>query len=302
MKNKFNINKINFLIVGAARSGSTTLYDYLKIHPDIYLPDLKEPHFFSGVSPMINTKEEYIGIFNNYQGESAVGEASTSYLFVPSTAKNIFDNLGKIKIIIILRNPVDRAYSTWLQSHDHRDIENLSFEDALKMEESRYQNRHELYFWPSVMYFRAGLYFEQVNRYINTFGKENIYVLIFEEFIKNPIFYCKRIYSFLNVNDSYTPPIMIKNKYSKPRIQFLYDFISPPPKLFLSLYKKFPNKIRQYIYLLVSKIHKANRNDAVKKQPLSTDTRKELQNKYYENIKKLEELLERDLSIWYKDN
>jgi len=152
-----NIKLPNFLIVGAPKSGTTSLYYYLKEHPEIYMSKLKEPHFFSkecknlpfrgpkdeslGSTKYMNlTWEDYQNLFKGAITYKAVGEASADYLYYfKCSIKNIKKYLGNPKIIIILRNPIERAFSAYL--HMLRDgREYLSFREALHMEEERKKN------------------------------------------------------------------------------------------------------------------------------------------------------------------
>ena len=107
----------NFLIVGAQKSGTTSLFHYLRRHPKIFLSPIKEPAYFSkyrGSVPFKNkkpTKEQYLELFQNVKDESAIGEVSTPYLFDQDSATNIYKTIPNAKIIIILRDPTERAYS-----------------------------------------------------------------------------------------------------------------------------------------------------------------------------------------------
>ena len=106
-----------FFIVGAPKSGTTLLYNYLKQHPKVFLPSRKEPHFFSQsyhnfrLAPPVSTKDAYLEIFKNTENFKAIGEASTNYLSDPETAYLIKNQLPNSKIIISIRNPIDRSFS-----------------------------------------------------------------------------------------------------------------------------------------------------------------------------------------------
>lgn len=290
---------MNFLIVGAARSGSTSLYDYLNQHPDIFMPAMKEPHYFSGTSQIVQSDEDYLALFQELNGEKMVGEASTSYLVVPETAQKIFHSLGKIKIIILLRNPANRAFSNWHLAHLHKKRETLSFEEALDKEAERYKNRNNLFYWPGVMYFRSGLYFEQVKRYLDTFGKENVKILIFEEFIEQPAEWTKAVYQFLGVDPTFTPQFVQNNAAHQPKNPGLYNFLTTPPSFMIRFYNSLPKAIKNLVYNFLSKLHRSNRKPIQNKQGINPETYRTLMEKYLPDIKKLEDLLARDLSIWY---
>src|SRR3954462_1224231 len=124
------IRKPNFLIVGAAKSGTTSLFEYLRGHPDVFMPDVKEASYFAGAG--VKNEADYLALFREAGPARAVGEASGAYLYLPDTARAIHDLLGpRVRIIVILRNPIDMAYSLW--GHMVREGgEQLGFFDALE--------------------------------------------------------------------------------------------------------------------------------------------------------------------------
>ena len=140
----------NFLVIGAAKSGTSSLYMYLKQHPEIYMSPIKEPHFFSfddeskmtkgpgdPIHKAITNFDDYQAQFDGVTDEKAIGEASTSYLYRPEAPGRIHAMLPDAKLIVILRNPVDRAFSAYM--HVVRDKRETSkdFAEALSKEESR---------------------------------------------------------------------------------------------------------------------------------------------------------------------
>ncbi|MFC1812830.1 sulfotransferase domain-containing protein, partial [Thermodesulfobacteriota bacterium] len=185
----------NFLIVGAAKSGTTSLYSYLNQHPDIFMPKWKELSFFIGdpAGPIHKVKkpEFFLRVFATVANQTAVGEASTSYLYDESAPKRIKEVLGAIKIIIVLRNPVDMAYS--LYNHQVRkEGETLeNFEAALEAEADRIRDpifRKKCYGWhANYYYYHRGLYYEQVKRYLDVFGNENVIIFLFEDLADDSI-------------------------------------------------------------------------------------------------------------------
>ena len=132
----------DFLGVGSARSGTTSLHMYLKEHPDIYIPEMKSPGFFcSGPrSSKCGALDDYMKLFAGRTNEKAAGEFSPNYMMDRQAWKKIQDRLGDIRIIIILRNPVDSVYSMWGRMR-WSGGEALSFEDAVAAEEERKRER-----------------------------------------------------------------------------------------------------------------------------------------------------------------
>jgi Sulfotransferase domain len=175
----------NFFIVGAANSGTTSLYAYLKQHPDVFMPALKEPHYFAQLSPspekrylrtIIRDEAAYLRLFRKAAGYKAIGEASPSYLWEANAPYRIRRAIPDAKIIILLRDPVERAYSHYLM--DVREgLQDLPFREALQEDWGRSKKGWSV----SQLYVELGLYFEQVRRYLEVFGRERVLVLMFQE-------------------------------------------------------------------------------------------------------------------------
>jgi hypothetical protein len=201
-------NLPNFLIVGAARCGTTTLYKRVMDHPQVYFPSIKEPKFLAGsknavdfTGPndkkirerIISSEQEYFSLFSDTHGARVVGEASVDTLYYYKTAiSNIKRYIGDPRIVIILRNPVDRAYSAFrLLTRDGR--ERLSFKEALEVEDERIQAGYE-FMWH---YVNAGMYAEAVKQFKEQFS--HVLVLTFDELIGNPADLFERLFRFLNI-------------------------------------------------------------------------------------------------------
>ena len=181
-------NPVDFLVVGASRSGTTTLFETLSRHPGIFIPQRKECRYFScmqggfaGPKPQyansaIQTLEEYRFLFKRAKSDQLCGDISPDYLYFYQNAvpKIIDEKNVSIPIIIVLRNPIDRAYSNYLH-HVNDGREKLGFEDALIAEEER---RAANWTW-GWRYVDAGLYAEQVKAYTDNF--ERVLLLLFEE-------------------------------------------------------------------------------------------------------------------------
>lgn len=288
----------NFLIVGAAKSGTTSMYSYLNQHPHIFMPKWKELSFFSmdpfGPLHKVKKPEYYYRVFTKASNKFAVGEASTSYLYDESAPRQIKKLLGTIKIIIILRNPVEMAYS--LYNHQvRREGETLiTFEAALAAEESRRKNitfRKKCYGWhANYYYYHRGLYFEQVERYLDTFEKDNVLILLFDEIIRDAVAVAQKAYRFLGVDDTFVPVIKVHNPAGKiidiPRFWKDYGLFQKTISFVFSknLIKKMPHLIR---------------NIGIKPPPpINPATAHKLATRFYDDICRLEKLIDKDLSIW----
>jgi hypothetical protein len=288
----------NFLIVGAAKSGTTSLYEYLRQHPAVFMPKWKELSFFIGdhFGPLHKVKKpEYYGkVFDKVQNESAVGEASTSYLYDESAPKKIKEGLGFINIIIILRNPVEMSYS--LYNHQVRkEGETLkTFEAALEAEEDRKRDltfRKKCYGWHANYYYHhRGLYFEQVKRYLDTFGKDNVLILLFDELVKGPVKAAQKVFRFLGVDDSFVPQVEVHNPAGQIlNIPRFWEDAGLFQKTASFVFSK--NPIRKIPHLL--------RNIGRRRpKPIDAETARRLKERFYDDICSLEQLIGKDLSAW----
>ena len=195
------MNKPTFIIVGAAKAGTTTLYQYLSQHPEISFSAEKEPHYFVREQkfsfPIVAQKDEYIGLFTDGLTKE-VGEASTGYLYFSGTAKKIKDELPNAKIIIVLRSPIAVALSMW--GHQVREgLEPCSFEEAINQEISagkRIVNGVEYGF----NYIQQGRIENQVAEYLDVFDEGNVFIADFQELVTNASVIVKKIYAFLEVD------------------------------------------------------------------------------------------------------
>jgi hypothetical protein len=167
----------NFLIIGAQKSGTTSLYNYLKQHPQIFMPRLKEPHFFTyeGQLPphpsVVTSWQDYRALFADARDEIAVGEASPSYLHGEQAPRRIAHYFPTIKLIAILRNPADRAFSNWMHNVSYG-REELDFGQALQAEERRIQEGVGYLFW----YRYKGFYHRHLTRYLALFDRTQLRV------------------------------------------------------------------------------------------------------------------------------
>jgi Sulfotransferase domain len=174
----------NFFIVGAPKAGTTSLYAYLAQHPQVFMPAMKEPQFFAQIHPTaefehlvdaIRDRRRYLRLYRGAAGFRAIGEASPSYLWHPEVPARIKRVAPEAKIIIALRDPIERAQSHHLE--DYREgAENLRFCAALRSDLARPRKGLGV----SHMYVELGLYAEQVGRYLDVFGPYRVHVLLFD--------------------------------------------------------------------------------------------------------------------------
>jgi hypothetical protein len=200
----------NFFIVGAANSGTTSLYRCLNQHPEVFLPALKEPHYFAQVRPAyeqrylrtyITEESAYLKLFRRGAGYRALGEASPSYLFEVEAPSRIQRVVPQARIIILLRDPLERAHSHYLM--DVREgTQDQDFYQAIEKDWYQVQKGWGI----SHLYVELGLYAQQVDRYMSTFGRKQVLVLMFEELRKasqNDKSALAKVLRFLDVDLNY---------------------------------------------------------------------------------------------------
>jgi len=290
----------NFLCVGAQKAGTTTLHEILAQHPEIFLPEIKETHFFFKEDKYQKGLSHYSKTyFKNWKGEKAVGEVDPGYMYFPFVPERIYKDLGKdIKILILLRNPVDRAYSQYLMNV-RRSLETKSFEEAIESEKERI--KEGFFNFRMFGYVERSLYLKQIKRLLKFFPVENMFFIIFEtEFLNKREETIKKVFDFLNISTNVEVNVNIKsNPASLPRFKIVNDF------LYSDNFLKKIGRILIPDYITRRKImHKINvfNRKKGKIKPLDGEIKRKLFLKYFEkDIFELEKILNRDLSCWYKE-
>lgn len=301
----------NFFIIGAARSGTTSLDRYLSQHPEIYITPRKETHFFAVdhfppyfMGPgderlnrrLIRDENQYAQLFASVAGEKAIGESSVFYLCYPGTAERIAQAVPNAKIIAILREPMARAYSAYM--HLVRDgRETLEFAEGLKREEERRKKGFEPIWW----YKELGLYYEQVKRYLDVFGTRQVKVLLYDELCANPGLVLHDVFVFLGVKEDVVIDTSVRyNVAGVPRSRRLYtlldNFIEKPSVLAKRMKALIPS------HLIPSQMREVWANKAMsmllRPVPMSPQIHAQLKAFFAEDVGKLEDLLHRKLLCW----
>jgi hypothetical protein len=291
----------NFLIIGAAKAGTTSLYSYLNQHPQIYMSPIKEPRFFAlegdnlsfqGPSQGINhtsvtTIDGYLDLFQGVTSEIAIGEASTLYLHSAKALRGIKNYIPRAKIIAILRDPVDRSYSSYL--HLVRDgYETLSFQQALLVEDSRIHQK-----WQPLWYYtQRSFYYNALNQYLKSFDSEQIKIYIYDDFAEDSSAIVKDIFDFLDVDHSFQPDMSKANVSGIPKNELLNQLFARD-NLFKSIVKPLlPGFIRQRI------AHKVRESNLAAKPNIPFEAEQYLRRLFHDDILNLQDLIQRDLSKW----
>ena len=285
--------KPDFFMVGAAKSGTTSLFNYLSQHPSIFAPKVKEPHFFynercSG-APVLGEKDlgEYLGLFADAPSGTEVGEASTSYLYAANAPREIRQLQDDAKIIVILRDPTERAYSQyWNQVRDGN--EDLSFEEALRAEAKRKRDD----WWHGFLYVETGRYVEQLTRYFDVFRRDNVQVHLFDDLHQNAEEVCREVLSFLGVDPTHEIETdKVYNRSGPVRSRLLARLLNVRG-IKESAKKVLPATWKQSIG---EGLRNANRKPVPTMNP---KTERALRKAFEEDTLALERMLGRDLSGW----
>lgn len=283
--------KIDFIGVGAPKSGTSWIAQCLKEHPQICFSQSKEINFFNKKYVFYRKNEPWkyqYGInwykkhFNHCKEGKTKGEFSVQYLADPDTPRLISENFPNTKIIIILRNPTNRLYSHYLFAKSQYSLpQSLTFEKVVQEQKD---------------YVEQGFYHQHIQRYLKHFARESILIMIYEEIKKDPLDFIKKIYKFLGVNENFTPPSLYLKVNPTPISLYLWKLRKKIKKnklgkSFISFLKIFElNKIIKKISLIISGKKTYKKMSPVLRQKLNTF--------YQSEIKKLETFLNRDLSFW----
>ena len=289
----------NFMCIGAAKSGTTTLYDILKQHPEIFIPAFKEPHFFDIPENYNNGIDWYEKNYFRNINKKIIADFTPSYFFEKETPKRIFKDLGtQIKFVVLLRNPVDRAYSHYL--HSVRDEhENLSFEDSLKQENERlesYEKKGDYLSYLRNSYFHQGLYGDMLERYLEYFTLDNFLFIHFEnEFMIDRKKIMDKLLIFIGLETEINLNLDLRsNPASKERFKFLKKLMKK--KGWWRKILKFMVPSMQIRQIIRNKVQRANLKE-FQKEKLSEKLKTDLYNEYFKaDIIKFEKLTNKKLN------
>lgn len=299
----------NFIIIGAGKSGTTALYEYLAAHPEVFMSPVKETNFFALEGQQlvaaiddprqmhhypwsITNWQAYEQLFAQVKGEKAIGEVSPMYLYNPESAKKIKDRLPNVKIIAILREPVDRLYSRYMHLARENREPSATFEDALDRS-SIWWERNDLV--------REGFYYSHLQRYYQLFDPAQIRVYFYDDFRKDPISLVRDLFTFIGVDASFVPDLSEEfNVSGRIKNTTLDKWIGQNSLLKKGLERAVPSLMpsirrNQQLRKFVNQLRKRN----LEKEPLRKETRKALLDQVYRTeIEALQKLLDRDLSHW----
>jgi hypothetical protein len=287
------------MCLGAAKSGTTTLYDILRQHSDIYTPSFKEPHFFDIPENFNNGLQWYEKTYFKKTDKKIIADFTPSYFFDKNAPRRIFESLGaNMKFLVIVRNPVDRAYSHYLHSkRDHHEVED--FEKSLELELSRlnqYEQQSDYLFYLRHSYIHQGLYSRMLERYLQYFSLDNFLFISFEdEFLKERDVTIKKILDFLEIDNSAVLNTDIRsNPSSKEKSKNLKKLMNKRGWWRDMVRFMIPDiQLRQIIRNRIQRINIIE----FKAQQLSQELRSELLEKYFkQDILNLERILNKEMN------
>jgi hypothetical protein len=293
-----------FLVIGAAKAGTTSIHRWLDQHPDVFVTRVKETNFFAfeGSRPhfrtyepaetsinnrSILTLEEYERAYTAASRESARGEVAPLYLYWPGTAENIRRHVPDARLVVVFRNPVETAFSAYL--HLRRDAQEPlpTFEAALDAEATRIREN-----WaPIYRYVDLGRYATQLERYLAVFPRSQIKVFLYEELANDPTGVVQDLFEFIGVTGSFRPETDLRyNVSGEPRSR-LASWVANTPALKQFIKPFMPRRFRQ---ALKTRVNEWN----LRRPELSAATRDRLLQQLAPEIRRLEQLIGKDLSAW----
>jgi sulfotransferase family protein len=286
------MNLPNFIIIGSAKAGTTSLYHYLKEHPDVFMPELKELRYFaydkqnsahlqkpSHVYP-IRSIDDYQQQFKNVKNEIAIGEASPRYINSSFAANKIHKMIPTAKLIVSIRNPVDKLYSAYnMELRDGRVSGNIEA-DLFETENLLLHN---------------ALIHDKLKLYLELFGKSQLKIILFDDLITNATKEAQDTYRFLGVDDSYIPDTTVKHNIGgvpKNKILALTHKLYRNNQVVKNIYKSIlPENIRKKLYAV-------RRSNLKQHSSIPDDIKERLFTYYKTDVLMTQDLIRQDLSAW----
>jgi hypothetical protein len=301
------MKKPNFFIVGAPKCGTTALSEYLRDHPNIFFSQPKEPYFFATDFPnhrQCSDFDDYLGLFHGTSSSNylAAGEGSAGYLYSREATRNIYEYNPEAKLIVMLRNPVDLVQSLHSQFLRDFEEEEEDFESAWNLQELRKSGKRlpkKCRTLAFLQYRDVGKLGAQMERLLEVFPKEQVKVILFEDFVADTKCIYEDVLAFLYVPSDkreYFPQINENRQY---RMRWLGQFTQCPPKGLLRTYRYVKDRvgIKNFGHLLMQILRKTNSVSLVR-EPLRIEFRRTLTKDFEQDIRILERIIDRDLSYW----
>ena len=297
--------KPNFFIVGAPKCGTTALYEYLRPHPNIFMPKVKEPHFFAqdlGTYPFVKTLEEYTRLFaDSTEQHTRVGEASVYYLRSSTALANIHEFNPDAKIIAMFRNPVEMVHALHSQLLYVSEESESDFETAWRLQEQRSQgvglppgSRGAFL----VQYAQVGQFGTQTKRLLSIFPPAQVKLILYDDFAASPKQVYDEVMHFLDLPPDQRTEFPRINESKRTRLTWLRNFYRKPPPPLRTAFRSLKRAMGSEGISAVTKRIVSLNTVKERRQPLSPAFRAELVGAFRDEVALLSRLLNRDLSHW----
>lgn len=290
-----------FIVVGVAKAGTTSIYQYALQHPGIHMSPVKETNYFAlyGTPPSftgpgddtlvnrtsLHRREDYEAMFADAPPGVPRGEASPRYMFHPSVPARIHADVPDARLVVSLRQPVDRAYAAWAWSRMSA-REKEPFEVAITLGDERYEAG-----WGWGSYLRASRYADQLERYYELFDAEQIHVSIFDDFVRDPVSAMQAIFAHVGADPAFEPDVSTAHYGSgiirNPALRRVWEASSG---IRTRLRPLWPPRLRTAAYRFVTR--------SATKPALDPELRRRLTDEFGDDIRRTSELIGRDLSHW----
>ena len=290
------MNKVDFFIIGAQKAGTTSLYNYLAEHPDIFMPVVKENQFFVEKRFYDKGESYYHKFYSDYKSQKLAGGAYVHMFSSKEAPERVYNYNKNAKILIMLRNPIDRAYSAYhFALKNGWESSNINFLSTLKLQDERINGSYTEQ--TNLSYFYCGLYYQHISQWLQWFPKENLYIGFNSDFKKNAAESIKKVFQYLNVpDDIQVNTNTIHNKSGDVRFKSLHYFLRNKENKFKkNMSKLLPFQLR---YVMRTRVRKQfDKFNMIEKEykPLSQEERKIVFNYFENDIKQLSQLLGKDL-------
>ncbi|MBN2664849.1 MAG: sulfotransferase domain-containing protein [Bacteroidales bacterium] len=291
------MKQLDFMCIGVQKGATTSIHQILKQHQQIFLPSVKEVQYFDRDENFLQGINWYAEHYKDVTSEKAVGEVCPSYIYDEKCPKRIFDYIPKLKLILILRNPADRAFSQYKMRVGRGD-EKRKFKDAVKSELQKIKNK-ENYPLPE-HYIARGFYDKQIIRYFELFDKKNILILFFKkDFLDNKKETIKKILDFIEVDSNVNLPLNIKAtpevNWKNKKVDKLLNTANPINQFAKKIIPSKKTRIKiKYFFSNINQKATADKSELDEIKPFL------INEVYKESILNLEKLIDKDLSSWLK--
>ena len=291
----------DLFIVGAFKAGTTALYEYLRVHPQVFMSVPKEPMYFGAdLTPRYRrmTEDEYLALFKGAADEQRAGEASPWYLYSTLAPREILDFSPSSQALVLLRNPVDVMYAQHSQLVFNQREDLADFGAALAAEEDRRAGRRipSDALRPEALYYRHSVRFaDQLRHWFDVFGRDRIHVIVFDDLVADPRAVYRATLEFLGVDPNYEVDLSVYNPNRRARSGAVQRMIFAPPRPLRALFGKL--RALPVAHRLRDRLVSANSRKAARAE-MDSDLRRSLTAEFAPQVADLGELIGRDLSAW----